>query len=498
MFFLRSRRCLVAPLTLSLLLSLDCKDGPAEDELLTSKSPASTAAKASAHKPMPAQPRAQEPDEDRPRPVLLIGADGLDLEVVRQRIDRGHLPNLAALLERGAHGVLMSEREMRSPALWTTIATGRPRDIHGIYDFVTGSRLWPEDQRSDERHLVTSGMRKVPAIWNLASEAERKVVVVGWLNTWPAERINGVMVSPYVAIGRSKQITIKGGVYPDEPYQVEPAARWREIRDLITTPDQVPDDLVARFADEPRDALVHDLPVLDRYLDGLRWSLAHSLTMRAITLRLLETEEPDLAMVYFEGADSLGHRFWLFGQPLAEVQAQLREAGYDPERGRELKRLFGRVVRHYYDFLDEIIGELVAAFPADGRVLVVSDHGFGDRSGAYPINASVPFSGQHLLEGSLLATGPGIAAGKKIYGANQYDITPTLLDLLDIDTDVDFEGRSLVAVMGKGLKPEQQRHRRRLNGVRDRLQADPGADEPDQERFREQELERLRSLGYVQ
>src|SRR5689334_8640300 len=76
--------------------------------------------------------------------VLVIGADGLTFDVLDPLIAAGKTPHIAALLARGSRAVLMSEEPMRSPALWTTIATGQPRAAHGIYDFVTGSAYWPK------------------------------------------------------------------------------------------------------------------------------------------------------------------------------------------------------------------------------------------------------------------------------------------------------------------------------------------------------------------
>ena len=46
------------------------------------------------------------------------------------------LPHLAGLMERAAHGVLLSEEPTISPAIWATIATGMPRFEHGVVDFL--------------------------------------------------------------------------------------------------------------------------------------------------------------------------------------------------------------------------------------------------------------------------------------------------------------------------------------------------------------------------
>ena len=42
-------------------------------------------------------------------------------------------------------------------------------------------------------------MRKVKALWNIASEKDKKVAVVGYWPTWPPEEINGSMVSDHTA-----------------------------------------------------------------------------------------------------------------------------------------------------------------------------------------------------------------------------------------------------------------------------------------------------------
>jgi len=312
-----------------------------------------------------------------PAPVLLIGSDGMDLEIVKELVAAGQMPTFAKIMQSGAHGVLLSEREMRSPPLWTTIATGRPRSVHQIYDFITGSRFWPKKYRSKKRKIVTSRMRRVPALWNIASQFRKKVVVVGWLNTWPAEQINGVMVSPYVALGEWKQITIKGAVYPDEPHQVYPENLWRKIHRMQVSDYEVPEELVRDIAPEPGDLLIK-FRILDQYMRGLRWSLAHTLTMKKITLYLLEKENPDLTLVYFEGCDSLGHRFWLFRQPEHEIARQLKQTGYPTEQVGELSSKYGKVLDGYYRFFDKVVGDLIAAQGPGGYVMVISDHGFMD------------------------------------------------------------------------------------------------------------------------
>ncbi len=418
--------------------------------------------------------------------VLLIGADGLDLEVLNQLFNENKCPTLKSLMEVGAYGVLYSERPMRSPAIWTTIATGRPRDAHGIFDFVTGSRYWPDHLRGEEQTLVTSDMRRVPALWNIVSNESHSVAVMGWLNSWPAEKINGLMVSPYVALGNAKQLTIKGNVYRDESHQVYPENKWPEIQSIITTYDQVPDSLFSRFAENPPRSLRKKFPLLMRHLRGLKGSLAHSLTMRDISLRALKNGQPDLTMVYFEGADTLGHRFWLFRQPMNEIKMRFEQIGYEGEDSDlvTLKRMYGKIIDTYYEFFDDIFRELIEAAEKNTTVIIVSDHGFGKITRVLDPGTSTPFGGDHRLEGTIIIAGKGIYHKKSIPGATIYDVTPTVLDILNETTMEFLEGQSLLPYLTNNS---------RMIPVSKKAESQSELDS----RKKEEELERLKSLGYI-
>ena len=74
----------------------------------------------------------------------------------------GRLPNLEKLMARGQYGRLGSFRPTFSPIIWTSIATGKKAESHGILGFVT-----PEDDEVASR-LYTNLDRKTKAIWNIA------------------------------------------------------------------------------------------------------------------------------------------------------------------------------------------------------------------------------------------------------------------------------------------------------------------------------------------
>jgi predicted AlkP superfamily phosphohydrolase/phosphomutase len=71
--------------------------------------------------------------------VVLVGVDGADPGILERLIGEGRLPTFARLKAAGASGHLRSREPLLSPILWTTIATGRKAQDHGILDFVEGS-----------------------------------------------------------------------------------------------------------------------------------------------------------------------------------------------------------------------------------------------------------------------------------------------------------------------------------------------------------------------
>jgi predicted AlkP superfamily phosphohydrolase/phosphomutase len=65
-------------------------------------------------------------------PVLFVGLDGADWNLLDAYAREGRMPNLAALVREGRTGVLTTIQPPLSPLIWTTEMTGvNPLD-HGI------------------------------------------------------------------------------------------------------------------------------------------------------------------------------------------------------------------------------------------------------------------------------------------------------------------------------------------------------------------------------
>ena len=95
-----------------------------------------------------------------------------------------------------------------------------------------------------------------------------------------------------------------------------------------------------------------------------RWVYAKDKTFVDAGLDLLRRHEPDVFAVYLQGTDVVSHYYWGYQ----------RDFGYSVSE--QDHRMYGRVVRNYYRYVDRAIGRYLDEVGEDTAVLIVSDHGF--------------------------------------------------------------------------------------------------------------------------
>ncbi|MGE5717752.1 MAG: alkaline phosphatase family protein [Acidobacteriota bacterium] len=361
----------------------------------------------------------------RPAPLLVVGWDGADWKLLDPLMQRGLLPNLSALVARGRTWNLETVNPMISPLIWTTLATGRSPVDHGVADF---QEL---DPKTRTRLPISGWSRKVPAIWNVASEKGLKVGVVGWWATWPAEKVNGFFVSD-----RASPV-----LFPAEVLSGSPALTWPEglaegVR-LVGRRDGTPDfDEVSRALRVTRaefdDAVAAKKDLADP-ITGYQKILGSTRVYARTALELYDREKPDLLMVYFEGTDEIGHLLARFYPPKL------------PAVSEEDFRKYGGGVAAYFQEADRILGELLKrAEKAGANLVLLSDHGFKWGADRPASHSSIQFDTAflwHESPGILAAAGPAFPTAALRGKAGIFDVTPTLCRLLGLPGDPGFEGR---------------------------------------------------------
>jgi hypothetical protein len=342
----------------------------------------------------------------RPR-VWVIGFDGATLDAMLPLASEGRLPFLANLLQKGAHGRLQSLTPHRPEALWTTLATGKYPDQHGV----VGGGIYRADF--------------------LAPGAELHLLPVGI-----AFRRWGTLGSPRAPSAGARTASMLWEILP----------RLGVRSGLVGWPASAPAPASAAFA------LTGSL--LSRFGpaagSNLRIALAGDL-WRESAARALVRSTPDLEALFLVLPGLQGISQGYFGGYSA--------AELDGARSHVLTDA-AELVSAYYVHLDEFLQELWRSDPRAGpRLLaIVSAYGFEGRSGVWErlrgeLSRTAALGGQddRSPDGVLILYGEGIAPGTLLTGTRLVDVVPTLLYGLGFPVARDFDGRVLTSAFDKGF-----------------------------------------------
>jgi predicted AlkP superfamily phosphohydrolase/phosphomutase len=402
-------------------------------------------------RPVPAPPPAPVPFATETvtpvRRVILVGIDGLSLGQVQQGIARGSLPAFGQMMRKGAHGTLATLRPTEAPPIWTSIFTGRlPRD-HGVKSFATyrlrGSEtvyeLLPKGalvgllERAGlvSTRPITSASRRRRALWNaLNAFGIPAGVVRGW-GTYPPERIQTFMLSPYFHVFQDDPARAADALHPRD---LAPEVRARAISGAEVDPA-----LLAQFVDLTAEIPGDRLPWRRELVDR---ALAPDLTYQRGGTVLRAAYDPPFFATYYRGLDVVGHTFLRYAHP--EAFGDVR-----PEE----RRRYGRVVEAYAAFVARAVGDMAQGLRAGEVLLVVSAYGMDPvppwRRAWESLFGDGWTSGTHAdaPDGVILALGDGIRPGAVLSSASVLDVAPTILYLMGLPVARDMEGRILTEML---------------------------------------------------
>ena len=210
---------------------------------------------------------------------------------------KGELPNLAKLAREGVSGELRSVIPMHSPRIWNTIATGMTPEQHGIVGFSYPNRI-------GNQQLYVSTDRKAPALWSIVSAAGLRVGVINFWNTYPLEKVDGVIVSDHVLAkeieGRNE---LTGSAQTETGAVIFPEAWNEKLVQLIKDNATPVPDFEDPFA-PPK--------ILPRWVlrDELQRRFKEDGAIASMTSKIVHEEKPDVTMVLLCGIDRVSHYLW--------------------------------------------------------------------------------------------------------------------------------------------------------------------------------------------
>ena len=440
------------------------------------------------------EPRVGSPESaaaELPR-LFVFGVDGATWDVIGPLINEGRMPHFARLCQTGRYSRLATTKPNLSPILWTTIATGEPAEVHGIEGFTVPV---PD---SDEVTLPSSNLRKVPAFWNILSDAGQTVGVVNWWVSFPAEPINGFVISDRANFVRKTTyqeiLNVKESGPESTAQEIYPRELYLGVAEHVHPSTEIDRALVERIVDLP-DELFDELQAQEKFsrdnmLSVLKFALLQDQSMLAAALHALEAYEPEVMVFYTSGLDAAEHHFWKYHEP------EKFKLPPDPDE----VAIYGQVIRNYYVYVDDLLGEMLAAYGDEEiHVMIVSDHGhvaYEDYGTEHATGYGKIASGWHgyAPPGIFALSGPGIVPGNDLPGASIFDVAPTLLALRNVPVAEDVRGRVLEAAFAPTLLSE--RPVRTVPSYRHLQKA--GSSAPVQSDADEELLEKLRALGYIE
>ena len=255
------------------------------------------------------------------RRVCVVGLDGVPHSLLQDLLRRGIMPAAAGLFQRGSLQRMKASLPEISAVSWSDFMTGTNSGQHGIFGF-TDLKPGTYDLRFPNFLDL-----KAPPIWDRLGERKKRSVIINQPATYPARRLNGVLISGFVAIDLAKAV-----------YPLPQKAILEELGYAI-------DVDTAKVREDP----------------GFLWAeLARTMESRKKALDLYWKEDWDYFEFVITGTDRLHHFRW--------------NAGEDEGHPEHLMFL------DYYRKVDDLIGQIAASFikltGGDQGLYFLSDHGF--------------------------------------------------------------------------------------------------------------------------
>ncbi len=244
--------------------------------------------------------------------TVIIGIDGVPFHLIRDLAKSGDMPNFASLIDDGYFSKMRSAIPEVSNVNWSSMVTGKNPGEHGIYGFTELIQGTYTVSFPDRRAL------QAEEFW----KDGRRHIVLNVPATYPAEEINGVMVSGFVSPELERAVT------PDSALDY-----LKSIDYSVDVDSEKAHKSKRLFLDNLFDTLEKRKKAYEHFWED-KW---------------------DVFMLVFTGSDRLEHFLW---------------HAYEDESHEYHERFLD-----YFREVDKIIGEIMDKMGEDDRLIALSDHG---------------------------------------------------------------------------------------------------------------------------
>ena len=253
--------------------------------------------------------------------VCVIGLDGVPYSLIRELVDKNVLPYFGKLIESGRLHQMKASLPEISSVSWTDFMTGTNSGTHGIFGFTDFK------ENSYDMRFPNYNDLKTKTFWDDLARKKKISIIINQPSTYPARRINGILISGFVALELSK------AVYP-----------LNLVNKLESIGYQIDIDTMKAREDH-----------------GFLWEeLSSTLAGRVKAFDLFWKEKWDYFELVITGTDRLQHFLW---------------NAYEDENHPYHQKFLD-----YYSEIDRVIEKVVETFIKDTGgtegLYLLSDHGF--------------------------------------------------------------------------------------------------------------------------
>ncbi len=132
--------------------------------------------------------------------ACVIGLDGVPYSMIVDLAKKGVMSTMARLIDTGHLHKMKASLPEISAVSWTNFMTGTNPGTHGIFGFTD---FHP---RSYEIRFPNFADLKSKTIFDILGEKGKKSIVINQPATYPARKLNGVLISGFVAVELAKAV----------------------------------------------------------------------------------------------------------------------------------------------------------------------------------------------------------------------------------------------------------------------------------------------------
>ncbi|MEL6468414.1 MAG: alkaline phosphatase family protein [Cyanobacteria bacterium J06623_4] len=274
-------------------------------------------------------------------PVIAIGLDAAEPDLLDKWMAEGHLKNLKKLRQAGAYGKIEGGNYYKAETPWTNFLTACEPEETGYWGgikFIEGTY--------EVQNIDAYDFEEHPPFYALGPDY--RVAVFDMPKGTLSPDVNGVQVLAW------------GAHSPGTPSHSQPREVFEELE--------------RTYGKHPALHRDHGDWWDKKYIARLQSALKEGIKNRTkICLEFLEKEEWDLFLTVFGEPHSAGHDFWFLSQPDHPLYEYVKQSFPDSD---PLLETFCAV--------DEALGEIINAAPPDTKIVVFSVHGSGNNTTDVP------------------------------------------------------------------------------------------------------------------